>query len=122
MRSVTEVSIADFRAFNQALIAAGKVPARARMRPEAAVRALRSALRMSQSQLAGRSGVPKQHISRIEAGRHSPRLDTLRRLFDAMFCDLLVLPAARVRPREAVARRRTERPVPWRYRRRLWDD
>ncbi len=86
------------------------------------MRALRSALRMSQSQLARRSGGPRAHIARLESGSFSPRLDTLERLFDAMFCDLVVLPKARVRPREAIARTRAERPTPWRHRWRIWDD
>lgn len=122
MRTVTEVPIEGFRALNQAIIAADGVSARARLRPAALVRALRSALRMSQSQLARRSGVAKREIARLESERHSPRLETLERLLDAMFCDLLVLPRARVRPREAIARKRAERPVPWRYRYRIWDD
>jgi len=122
MRPVTEVPIADSRALNQAVLAADRVPARARQSPARLVRALRSALRMSQSQLARRSGVPRAHIARIEAELLSPRLDTLRRLLDAMFCELLVLPLARVRPREAIARRRAEVPTPWRYRWRIWDD
>ncbi|MBI3565535.1 MAG: helix-turn-helix domain-containing protein [Elusimicrobia bacterium] len=122
MRTVTEVPIEDFRALNQAILAGETVTARARLRPAALIRALRSTLRMSQSQLGRRSGVPKAHICRIEAGRLSPRLETVERLLDAMFCDLLVLPRARVRPREAIARKRAERPVPWRYRYRIWDD
>jgi transcriptional regulator with XRE-family HTH domain len=122
MRAVTEVPIREARALNQALIAADGVPERACLRPGAVVRGVRSALRMSQAQLARRSGVPKAHVARLEAGRLSPRVDTLERLLDAMFCGLLILPRARVRPREAVARKRAERPVPWRYRWRLWDD
>lgn len=124
MRSVTEVPIEDSRALNQAILAADGVPRRARLRPAALVRALRSALRMSQAQLARRSGVTKWHIACLESERHSPRLETLELLFDAMFCGLLVLPVARVRPREAIARRRSDdanaRPRRWRYR--IWDD
>lgn len=122
MRSVTEVPVEDMRALNQAILAGEAVPSRARVRPSALVRSLRSALRMSLTQLARRSGVPRSHISRIEAERVFPRLDTLERLLDAMFCDLMILPRARVRPREAIARRRLEKPVPWRHRHRLWDD
>jgi transcriptional regulator with XRE-family HTH domain len=77
---------------------------------------------MSQSQLARRSGVTRAHIARIEAERLSPKFETLELLFDAMFCDLLVLPKARVRPREAIARKVADKPVPWRYRWRIWDD
>jgi transcriptional regulator with XRE-family HTH domain len=122
VRQVTEVRIAHKRALNQAIIHAGRIPAGALLAPEQFVRALRSALRMSQGQLALRSGVPKAHVVRLEAGKIDARLSTLRRLLDALFCDLLVLPRARLRPGEAVARRRLEKPTPYRYRWRLWDD
>ena len=125
MRAVTEVPIREARALNQALIAADGVPARARLSPGGVVRGVRSALRMSQSQLSRRSGVPRAHIARLEAGRLSPRVDTLERLLDAMFCGQLLLPVPRVRPREAVARRRLERAgarAKDRTPRRLWDD
>ena len=122
VRRVTEVRIAHKRALNQAIIHAGRIPSEAVPVPEQCVRALRSALRMSQGQLARRSGVPKAHIVRFEAGKIDARLSTLRRLLDAMFCDLIVLPRARLRPGEAIARRRLEKPVPYRYRWRLWDD
>jgi hypothetical protein len=71
MRQVTEVRIAHKRALNQAIIHAGRFPPGAVLEPGQCVRALRSALRMSQGQL---------------------------------------------------ARRRLEKPVPYRYRWRLWDD
>ena len=77
---------------------------------------------MSQSQLARRAGIPRAHIARLEAGAIDARLSTLRRLFDAMFCDLVVLPMARQRPSEAIAMRRLEpRPV-GRRRWRIWDE
>jgi len=42
----------------------------------------------------------------------------MRRLFDAMFCDLLLVPKARVRPSEAIGRRMLGNylyyPKPWR--------
>ena len=66
--------------------------------------------------LSRRSGVPQAHIARIEAGAPSVQLATLRRLFNAMFCDLLVLPLARKRPSDALAERELERFVgqgPW---------
>lgn len=64
--------------------------------------------------------MPKAHIARLESGKIDLRLSTLTRLFDAMFCDALVLPRARLLPGEAIARRRLE---PYRgYRWRLWDD
>jgi transcriptional regulator with XRE-family HTH domain len=120
VRSVTEVSVDDRRALNQALLHSAKVPARAVREPATFVRALRSALRMSQSQLARRAGVPKAHLARLERGRVDPRLSTLRRLLDAMFCDVLILPLARVKPGEAVALRRLEPREGYWWR--LWDE
>ncbi len=124
MGTVTEVSLRQSRALNQALIAADGVPPRAELRPARLLRAVRSALRMSQRQLSRRSGVPQAHIARLEAGLRSPRFDTLERLMGAMFCGLLVLPRPRPRPREAIARRRLEHaraPLRDRTPRRLWD-
>lgn len=117
---MTEVRIGDRRALNQALIFTKGAPVRALREPGVYVRALRSALRMSQGQLARRSGVPKANIVRLEKGRTDPRFSTLKRLLDAMFCDALFLPLARRRPGEAIALRRLE---PWDRRRwRLWDE
>ncbi|MFA6029639.1 MAG: helix-turn-helix transcriptional regulator [Elusimicrobiota bacterium] len=61
----------------------------------AAVRTLRTRLRMTQAQLARRAGVPQPQIARIESGRGGVRMDTLQRVFSAMFCDALVLPLPR---------------------------
>lgn len=124
MGVITEVPIRVSRALNRALIVADGVPEAAALRPGLLVRSLRSALRMSQRQLSRRSGVPQAHLARLESGLVAPRVDTLERLLDAMFCGLLVLPRARLRPREAVARRRLERAgarVKDRTPRRLWD-
>jgi transcriptional regulator with XRE-family HTH domain len=71
---------------------------------------------MSQTSLAHRSGVPQAHIARPESGKLDARLSTLRRLFDAMFCDLLVVPRPRKRPSDALAEQELERPrlrTPW---------
>ena len=118
MGRITEASIVDRRSLNQAMILASRAPARALREPRVFVRGLRSALRMSQSQLARRCGVPRAHIARLEAGSIDVRLSTLRRLFDAMFCDLIVLPRARKRPGDAVCDRRLERTRRWR----IWDE
>ena len=71
---------------------------------------------MSQADLARRSGVSKPIIVRFEAGRGDFQLGTIKRLFEAVFCDLLVLPKARKRPSDAIAERELERYVgqrPW---------
>lgn len=118
---ITEVEIDEQRVLNQAMFAAAKVEPRVLRPPRLLLRSLRSALRMSQAQLARRSGVPRAHIARIESGRIDAGFGTLSRLFDAMFCDLIVLPKVRKRPREAIAEKRLEPAIPWRYRFRIWD-
>ena len=92
------------------MLYAGRAPAQAGLGVAVYVRALRSALRMSQAQLSRRSGVPQPHIVALEARQIDPRLRTLRRLFDAMFCDLIVVPRPRKRPGDAFAERRLEKP------------
>lgn len=118
MGKPTRSSIVHRRALNQVMIYTGRAPAPALYGPIVFLRALRSALRMSQAALSRRSGVPQAHIARLESESVSPRLETLRRLFDAMFCDLLILPKPRKRPSDALAERELERAV--RYQ--AWDD
>ena len=115
---ITQASLVYRQALNQAMLFSTRAPARTLQHPAVFVRALRSALRMSQAQLAKRSGVPQAHIAHLEAQAIDVRLETLRRLFDAMFCDLWVLPRPRKRPGDAVAERELER---WPGRA-LWDD
>lgn len=64
---------------------------------------------MSQAQLARRSGVAQAHIARLEVGAIDPKLATMQRLFDAMFCDLLILPRPRKRPGDALAEQELEK-------------
>lgn len=111
------MSLVRRQALNQALLAAGRVPVRAVLEPAECVRALRSALKMSQAQLSRRSGIAQPHIVLVESGKVGLQVETMRRLLDAMFCDLLILPRARKRPGDAIAERRVERPD-WRG---IWD-
>jgi DNA-binding transcriptional regulator YiaG len=106
----TYASLVHRQALNQALLYAAGAPIKARHSPRIYVRALRSALRMSQAALSRRSGVEKAHIARLESGRVDAREETLRRLFDAMFCDLVIVPRARKRPGDALADQRLGRP------------
>ena len=92
------------------------------------VRSLRSYYRLSQRQLAQRSGVGQPNIAAIEAGRASPGVDTLRRLLQALCCDLVLVPRPRQRPGEALGQLADRRPDPWRryllkiMSSRLWND
>lgn len=44
------------------------------------IRDLRKAAKLTQEELAGRSGLPQSHISRLEKGQHSPSRETLEKL------------------------------------------
>jgi len=116
MGHMTPLTILHRRALNQILLYTSSCPSQAMLEPRIYLRALRAALRMSQRHLSRRSGVSQARIARIEAGFGGVQLATIKRLYSAMFCDLLVLPLARKRPSDALAERELERTVgkgPW---------
>jgi len=45
-----------------------------------AIRARRKQLGLTQDQVADKSGVERSHLTRIEGGRWTPRIDTLERI------------------------------------------
>jgi ribosome-binding protein aMBF1 (putative translation factor) len=51
----------------------------------------RQAQGISQRELAKRSGVKQPHIARLETGKSTARISTLRRLFEALGLELLIL-------------------------------
>jgi transcriptional regulator with XRE-family HTH domain len=52
----------------------------------------RKQLKMSQRTLAMRAKVPQSTISNLEKSKKQPNLATLRKIIDALFCDLLIVP------------------------------
>jgi|JI9StandDraft_1071089.scaffolds.fasta_scaffold415650_1 predicted DNA-binding mobile mystery protein A len=58
------------------------------------IRLLRKRLHMTQKQLAARSGIPQSFVSKLESGDQEPTLKTLRKLFKALSCSLVVVPVA----------------------------
>jgi transcriptional regulator with XRE-family HTH domain len=56
------------------------------------VRWARAQAGLTQAELAARSGVPQPHISRIESGDTSPRVDTTERLLAECGFELTVRP------------------------------
>ncbi|MFH2201898.1 MAG: helix-turn-helix domain-containing protein [Elusimicrobiota bacterium] len=52
----------------------------------------RKRLGMTQAQLAKRCGLPQSHIANIETGKVDIQLETLRRIFKALRCRLVVAP------------------------------
>lgn len=56
---------------------------------------IRKRLRMSQQVLAKRAKLPQPMISRIEAGKVEPSITTLKKIFDALYCDVVMVPIPR---------------------------
>jgi transcriptional regulator with XRE-family HTH domain len=82
--------------------------------PGALVKMIRKQIGMPQEVLARIAKVPQSTISRIEKGQGDPSLATLRRILQALDCDLVILPILResvntIRRRQA--RKRAENKV-----------
>jgi ribosome-binding protein aMBF1 (putative translation factor) len=63
----------------------------------------RLARALSQQELAELCATTQPAIARLESGTHVPRLDTLRRIADALDCELVVRLRPRTRPRGKAA-------------------
>jgi DNA-binding XRE family transcriptional regulator len=109
MGRFTQIPLPHRQALNATLVFTSRAPDKARHNPAMYMRALRAELRMSQAALARRAGMTQAQIDRLEKGRADARLGTWRRVFEAMFCELLVVPLARKRPSDAVAEQRLAR-------------
>lgn len=59
------------------------------------IRLIRKQLGMSQSLLARRAKVPQSTVSRVEKGEKEAKLSTLLKIFDALSCDLVLIPLLR---------------------------
>lgn len=71
---------------------------------------------MTQRQLAARAGVSQGNLALIEKGRFEPQLSTLRKLFDALYCDLTILPIPRKKVAAVIEEKTMGVPS-----RRMWD-
>lgn len=116
MARETSVPLPHRRAWARLLNEAPKLHPSYRLKPGEWVRTVRAALHMSQAQLAERAGLSQNHVLLIEKGRVDPQAGTLARIFDALFCDLVLLPVPRRRPSALVAERTLDIPTP-----RIWD-
>lgn len=65
------------------------------IKPGFLVGLIRKRLRMSQQTLARRAKLPQPMISRIEAGKVEPSITTLKKIFDALYCDVVMIPVPR---------------------------
>ena len=62
------------------------------------IRILRDSLRMTQAELASRTKITQPYLAGIESGKTDPQISTLKRIFEAMSCDLVLEP----RPRKPI--------------------
>lgn len=69
------------------------------------IRMIRHALRMTQTQLAKRAGLPQSHLAVIEMGKGDLKLATLRKIFGAVHGDLVISVRFRKPPAAMVAER-----------------
>jgi DNA-binding XRE family transcriptional regulator len=115
MGRYTKLPLSHRQALNRTLLFKRGPPKAIDQAPAAYVRALRYAIGMTQAALARRAGLHQSHVAAIEAGRRDVQVGTLRRIFQAMHCDLVVAPKALVKPSEILGRRLVER------RERPWD-
>jgi len=99
-------SIGCQRITNQAIIHSRYIPKHLIAEPRVYIRGFRSALRMKQIELAKRCSLSRSYINRLEKGKKDARVCELYRIFNALFCDLLILPIPRKRPGDALWERR----------------
>lgn len=66
------------------------------------IKDLRKQLQMSQKQLAKRAKITQPQLSQIEAGKAKITLETLQKVFEALFCEVLLLPLVQGSMKEIV--------------------
>jgi len=69
------------------------------------IRILRHYLRMTQQELASRTDLDQAYLARIEAGKIEPGINTLKRIFEGLSCDLIIVPQPK-KPLDQVLRGR----------------
>ena len=122
MPRLSRGSVVQLQAINELIRFVERAPNAAGHSAGFYLRALRGKLRMSQAQLSRRSGVDQGQIARIELGKVEPELKTLRKLFGALFCDLLIIPKPRQHLGDALAARNAEWERPDHRHTSLWAD
>lgn len=69
------------------------------------IRILRDRLRMTQAELAKRAHITQANLAAIESGKADPQVGTLRRIYQALWCDLNIEPRLK-KPLEEIVRGR----------------
>jgi transcriptional regulator with XRE-family HTH domain len=75
---------------------------------------IRKQLGMSQQRLSSKAKIPQSSLSRVEQSNGQPNISTLRKILDALSCDLILVPVLREsidRQRRKQARRIAEKHI-----------
>jgi predicted DNA-binding mobile mystery protein A len=75
------------------------------LKPSDWVRLLRTYLRMTQAELANRANITRANLVAIESGKVDPRVSTLQRIYQGLYCHLSVEPRPQ-KPLEDILRGR----------------
>ncbi len=62
------------------------------LKPSDWIRLLRNHLRMTQAELAKRANITQANLVAIESGKTDPRVSTLQRIYEGLFCSLSLEP------------------------------
>ena len=108
MPRLSTAKLPQKQALNELMTFSGRAPKSASQTPQVLLRAYRAELRMPQKELARRAGLTQSHVARMEAGAVDAQWGTWKKVFDAMACDLLLVPKPRVRPRDLLAEARLD--------------
>ena len=87
------------------LVACGAAKGTEDLAPHVVIRTIRKALRMTQTQLARRAGMPQSHLAKTRDRQGGYQLSTLNKLLRAMFCEPMVLPRFQKTPQAALTER-----------------
>ena len=75
------------------------------LKPNDWIRLLRNYLRMTQAELAKRANITQANLVAIESGKTDPRVSTLQRIYEGLFCHLSLEPQPK-KPLEDILRGR----------------
>ncbi|MGD9851950.1 MAG: helix-turn-helix domain-containing protein [Nitrospirales bacterium] len=76
-------------------------------KPSDWIRLLRTSLRMTQAELAKRANITQANLVAIESGKADPRVSTLQRIYEGLFCHLSLEPRLQ-QPLEDILRGRAQ--------------
>lgn len=88
-----KLSVSQKRAMDQWFTSFKKLPEEVRLAQIATfIKLYRKRLRMTQRQLAQRAGLTQPYIAKLERGHSEVTLASLKKIFNALYCDVVLLP------------------------------